>query len=186
VARVNGVQVLLDAPVQLYEDRTFVPLRFFSEAFGTNEVQWNPASYTVNINSSGTQSANTSQSVLYSEEDFYWLSRIIHAEAEGEPYSGKLAVANVIINRKNSPEFPNTIKGVIFDNNFGIQFTPVANGKIYNRPNAESERAAIEALEGHNNIGNSLYFLNPIMATNHWITINRSFYTRIGGHYFYI
>ena len=71
-----------------------------------------------------------------------WLSRIIYAEANTEPLLGKIAVGNVIMNRVNSSEFPDTIYSVIFDKNYGIQFTPVANGSIYNDANAECERAA--------------------------------------------
>jgi len=58
------------------------------------------------------------RSSAYSEEDLYWLSRLVHAEAEAEPFEGKLAVANCVINRKKSKDFPNTIKGVIFDTNW--------------------------------------------------------------------
>ena len=57
-----------------------------------------------NSNQSATQ--NTS----YSENDLYWLSRIIEAEASGESFNGKIAVGNCVLNRVKSSEFPNTIK----------------------------------------------------------------------------
>ena len=119
-------------------------------------------------------------------EDLYWLSRIIHSEAQGESYKGKVAVGNVIMNRVDSELFPNTIKGVIFDKQNGYtQFSPVIDGTIYNSPDAESIRAAKEILEGSKPVGNALYFLNPRKSTNFWIVNNRRHVTTIGLHDFY-
>lgn len=177
---VNGKSYTIDAPVRIRSDRTFVPLRFISEILGY-DVQW--------VNSSAYISNNgytpPKENKKYTSEDLYWLSRIVNAEAAGEPYAGKLAVANVIINRKNSSEFPNTIKGVIFDSNFGIQFSPVADGSIYNTPLDACVNAAKDALNGQNNIGDALYFLNPAKSTNFWIMNNRPYYTKINNHHFY-
>lgn len=119
-------------------------------------------------------------------DDVYWLARIIHAEAEGEPYIGKVAVGNVVLNRLNSPRFPNTIYGVIFDVQEGYtQFSPVLDGRIYNKPNSESIRAAEAALNGERPVGTALYFLNPRKAENFWIPKNRQFMMSLGGHDFY-
>lgn len=118
--------------------------------------------------------------------DLYWLSRIIHAEAEAEPYKGKVAVGNVIMNRVNSSSFPNTIKGVIFEYYQGIpQFSPVADGTIYNNPNADSIAAAKEALNGVRPVGDSTYFFNPQKSAGKWIVQNKTYVTRIGNHVFY-
>lgn len=120
------------------------------------------------------------------DEDLYWLSRIIHSEAQGESYAGKVAVGNVIINRVNSGLFPNTIKGVVFDKQDGYtQFSPVIDGTIYNTPDAESIRAATEVLNGARPVGSALYFLNPRKSTNFWIVNNRQYMTTIGLHDFY-
>ncbi|MBM7614904.1 cell wall hydrolase [Alkaliphilus hydrothermalis] len=120
------------------------------------------------------------------EEDLYWLSRIIHAEAQGEPYEGKVAVGNVILNRVKSNLFPNTIEGVVFDKQHGYtQFSPVIDGSIYNNPGADSIQAAKDALNGVSPVGESLYFLNPRKAENFWIIKNRVFYKTIGDHDFY-
>ncbi|KXZ40392.1 Copper amine oxidase N-terminal domain-containing protein [Alkalithermobacter thermoalcaliphilus JW-YL-7 = DSM 7308] len=122
----------------------------------------------------------------YTVADLYWLSRIVHAESESEPYEGKLAVANVILNRVKSRDFPNDIKSVIFDTTNGVQFQPISNGTIYNNPNKESINAALDALRGINNIENALFFLNPSTATSPWITNNRPFYKKIANHDFYL
>jgi N-acetylmuramoyl-L-alanine amidase len=84
-----------------------------------------------------------------------------------------------------SREFPNTVRGVIFDNRWGIQFTPVANGTIYQNPTQESIRAAKLCLEGARTAGNSLYFLNPAESSNFWVVNNRPYVTTIGSHSFY-
>lgn len=121
-----------------------------------------------------------------SSNDLYWLSRIIHAEAEAEPYSGKVAVGNVIINRVKSSSFPNTVKGVIFEYYKNIpQFSPVADGTIYNNPNSDSIKAAKAALAGTNYVGSSTYFFNPDKSEGTWIVANKTYIKRIGGHVFY-
>ncbi|MBQ4526595.1 MAG: cell wall hydrolase [Clostridia bacterium] len=123
---------------------------------------------------------------LYSEEDLYWLARIVYAESRGESYEGKLAVANCVLNRVKSKIYPNTVKEVIFDQKHGVQFQPVSNGTIYNTPDSESLKAAKEAIEGKNIIGNCLFFFNPEISTNSWISQNRNYYTTIGKHSFYL
>lgn len=179
-AKINESTIKLDAPVQIYIDRIYVPLRFFAEALNVDSVDWDQSSFTVLLNSSNLNDKS------YTNEDLYWLSRIVNAEAESESYEGKLAVANVILNRKKSIDFPNTIKAVIFDTEHGYQFTPVQNGKIYNIPNEESIKAAKDALDGTNNIKNCMYFINPEIANSYWILYNREYFTRIENHEFYL
>jgi len=122
----------------------------------------------------------------YTSEDLYWMSRIIHAEAEAEPYTGKIAVGNVVLNRVKSSSFPNTVKGVIFEYYRGIpQFSPVADGTIYNNPSSASIQAAKDAFNGVNIVGSSTYFFNPDKAAGSWIVNNKIYVTKIGNHAFY-
>ncbi len=121
----------------------------------------------------------------YSDEDLYWLSRIISAESRGEPLKGKLAVGTVVLNRVASSQFPNTIYDVIFDKRWGGQFEPVRNGTVYQDPTPESVQAAKLCLQGAREAGDSLYFLAPALTNNHWIMENRSYVTTIGCHWFY-
>lgn len=140
------------------------------------------ALYNSSTVSGGTSSSKTS----YSQDDLYWLARIIEAEAGAEPYNGKVAVGNVILNRVKSNEFPNTIYGVIFEYYGSIpQFSPVADGTIYNTPSEESINAAKDALNGAKPVGNSTYFFNPAKAAGSWIVKNKTYVTRISGHTFY-
>jgi N-acetylmuramoyl-L-alanine amidase len=142
---------------------------------------------------------NQTQTLLYAQattlsratsttaaSNLYWLSRIINAEAEAEPYQGKVAVGNVVLNRVNSSDFPDTIKGVIFEYYQGIpQFSPVADGTIYNTPTDASIQAAKAALAGQRPVGNSTYFFNPDKSAARWIVNNKTFVMRIGNHVFY-
>jgi N-acetylmuramoyl-L-alanine amidase len=180
---INGKEVKLDAPININDGRTFVPIRFVAQALDC-EVGWNAKEYIVNIKKEEELIEKVQKN--YGEEDLYWLSRIVEAEAKGEPFEGKLGVANVIINRRKHPQFPGTIKDVIFDNKWGYQYTPVVNGTIYNNPSEDSIRAAIMALGGNNNIGDCLYFLNPRKITNFWVVKNRKYYTTIEEHDFYL
>lgn len=125
-------------------------------------------------------------SVQYSEEDLYWLSRIVHAESQGESFQGKLAVANCVLNRVKSDEYPDSIKEVIFDTKYGVQYQPTVNGSIYETPDSDSINAAKDALSGVNPVGDCLFFFNPDTASNFWISENREFYTAIGNHHFYL
>lgn len=185
-ATVNGKSQKLDATAAIVKDRIFVPLRFLSENLGAT-VNWNEATITANIKSSAAAvPTHLKGTAPYSADELYWLSRIVSAESAGEINSGKVAVANVVLNRVESSEFPNTIYGVIFDRKYGVQFTPVADGSIYNTPTTESVVAAKRALLGEDISRQSLYFLNPKTATNSWIIKNRKFYKRIGNHDFYL
>ena len=115
----------------------------------------------------------------------YWLSRIIHAESGAEPFDGKIAVGNVVLNRVESKQYPNTIYGVIFDRRYGTQFSPVSYGTIYNTPSAESIIAAKICLEGYTLSEDILFFMNPRLATTNWIAQNRPYAFTIGRHDFY-
>lgn len=121
----------------------------------------------------------------YDYEDLYWLSRIISAEAKGESFTGQIGVGTVVLNRVRSREFPNTIKGVVFDRKYGTQFTPVANGSIYDTPTKSAVVAAKMCLDGYVLSDSVLYFVNPSIATSSWIQNNRKYAFRVGNHEFY-
>lgn len=185
VAQVNGEKIKMPTKAIIINSRTFVPVRFIAETLGAT-VSWNQKKHTVEIIKEGHQVENENINFDYTADDVEWLAKIVHAEAQGEPMNGKIAVANVILNRVESELFPNSIYNVIFDTKYGVQFTPVANGTIYNNPSNESYLAVKKAFRGVNFAGDSLYFCNPLISTNFWIINNRMFYTRIGLHDFYL
>ncbi|OAB29587.1 copper amine oxidase N-terminal domain-containing protein [Paenibacillus macquariensis] len=51
----NGKKIILDVPVRIKENRTFVPLRFVSEALNA-KVEWNVEKYLVSITTSNSTS----------------------------------------------------------------------------------------------------------------------------------
>ncbi|MCX7714898.1 MAG: stalk domain-containing protein [Clostridia bacterium] len=182
---VNSQKIVLENSIRLINDRSFVPVRFVSEILGAT-VNWNSTYYTVEIKKDGIAVPENLKNTNYNENDILWLARIIEAESAGEPMNGKIGVGNVILNRVKSSSFPDTIYDVIFDRNFGVQFEPVLNGRIYNEPSPASIIAAKRALAGENVVGASLYFLNPQIASSLWILENRIFYASIANHDFYL
>ena len=110
------------------------------------------------------------------------LARIVHAESKGEPYLGQVAVAAVILNRIDSPDFPNTLAGVIYQPG---AFEPVSNGTINQSvpSDASARKAAREALNGYDPTGGCLYFFNPDTATSKWIW-SKTIVKTIGKHHF--
>ena len=178
----NGRKLFAKDSVRLINGTTMVPVRLLAKAMGAS-VAWDAVSERVTL--TGGSGTITSGNEYYNSDDLYWLSRIINAESSGEPLFGKIAVGNVILNRVASPDFPDSVYNVIFDEVGGIQFTPVANGTIFNTPSAESILAAKLCLDGASVVGNSLFFLNPTIATSSWITKNRAYISTIGNHKFY-
>lgn len=99
--------------------------------------------------------------------DMRLLVCLVFCESGSEPYEGKLAVANVVLNRYHSSRFPNTIKGVIYQSG---QFSPTWNGSLNKKlatydaggfkaaNHLQSIQAVKDALDGKNNIGSRLYF----------------------------
>lgn len=98
------------------------------------------------------------------------LARLIRAEAQGEPYPGKVAVAAVVLNRMESRLFPNTVRGVIYERR---QFEPVDNGAINRKADAVSLKAAQDALRGDDPSRGALYFFNPAKTRNRFLGARR-------------
>lgn len=116
----------------------------------------------------------------YSQNDIQLMANAVYGESRGEPYVGQVAVAAVILNRVNSPSFPNTISGVIFEPR---AFTAVADGQIWLTPNETAKKAVIDAINGWDPTGNAVYYFNPDTATSAWIW-GRPQIKQIGKHIF--
>ncbi|MDR1559248.1 MAG: cell wall hydrolase [Clostridiales bacterium] len=175
---------------EIVNDTMMAPVSFFADMFDAQTTCVNKLNLIIMNTDGGYISEQAALALLpsyngYSEEDLNWLAKIVEAEAQGETYASKLGVASVIINRRDSGKYPATIKGVIFDKKHGVQFTPTANGSVYNEPSASSFMAALEALEGRNNAPETLFFMNPKIATTNWISKNRQYAFTIGGHSYY-
>ncbi|WP_307149823.1 spore cortex-lytic enzyme [Robertmurraya andreesenii] len=116
----------------------------------------------------------------FSQNDIRLMANAVHGESRGEPYIGQVAVAAVILNRVESASFPNTVSGVIFEPR---AFTAVADGQIWLTPNEQSKKAVLDAINGWDPTGGSIYYFNPDTATSGWIW-SRPQVKRIGKHIF--
>ncbi|WP_106766813.1 cell wall hydrolase [Paenibacillus faecalis] len=119
-----------------------------------------------------------------SAEELLLLQKIVMAEAEGEPYEGKVAVANVVLNRLRSANFPDTITDVIYQKH---QFSPVGNGRLERvHPNEETVQAVNAALHGDKAVSDDTYFfLSLQLAQDLTVHHSRTFVKKIGNHSFY-
>ncbi|ASZ61851.1 MULTISPECIES: spore cortex-lytic enzyme [Bacillus] len=116
----------------------------------------------------------------FSNNDIRLLAQAVYGEARGEPYEGQVAIAAVILNRLNSPLFPNSVAGVIFE---PLAFTAVSDGQIYMQPNETAREAVLDAINGWDPSEEALYYFNPDTATSPWIW-GRPQIKRIGKHIF--
>ncbi len=170
-------------PNIIIDGSAYIPIRTLAKGFGAS-VEWDPASRTAHVLTDAEDFKSAEEH--YNWNDLYWLAKIINAESEGETLEGKIAVGNVVLNRVESPDFPDNVYDVIHDKKGGVQFTPVANGSINNYPGEESFRAAKICLENYRlTEKNILFFLNPVISTSTWVPENRDFVMKIGRHDFY-
>lgn len=122
----------------------------------------------------------SSQKTSQSSSDLELLAKCVYAEARGEPYTGQVAIAAVVLNRVKSSSFPNTIAGVIYQ---PYAFTAVSDGQINLTPNSTAYKAAQDALNGWDPTYGCLYYYNPATATSSWIWSRQTVVT-IGNHVF--
>ena len=176
----NGRMFYVPGNVRLVDGRTMIPARTAAAVYGA-QISWDGSSRSVHIAGGGQMPE--SGSTYYDADTLYWLSRVISAESRGEPLLGQIAVGNVVLNRLNSPVFPNSLYDVIFQPG---QFEPVENGTIYQDPYYLSVIAAKLCLEGVQVAGDSMYFFAPDLSPGTWIVNNRTYYTTIGCHRFYL
>ncbi|WAA11234.1 spore cortex-lytic enzyme [Fervidibacillus albus] len=116
----------------------------------------------------------------FSQNDIKLMANAVYGEARGEPYVGQVAVAAVILNRIESPTFPNTVSGVLFEPG---AFTAVSDGQIWLEPDETAKKAVLDAINGWDPSGNAIYYFNPNTATNSWIW-SRPQIKQIGKHIF--
>lgn len=128
--------------------------------------------------------SQATRSYTVSNEEVLLLQKIVMAEAEGEPYEGKVAVANVVLNRLRSANFPKSIRDVVYQKH---QFSPVANGRLKRvHPNADTVKAVSAALSGKKAVSDdTYYFLSLKLAQDLTVHHSRTFTKKIGNHSFY-
>ena len=115
-----------------------------------------------------------------SQKDLDLLARAVYSEARGESLKGQVAVAAVILNRVQNDDFPNTIKGVVFQ---PWAFTAVHDGQFWLTPDKDATKAVELALKGWDPTYGATFYYNPVKVTSYWI-YTRKVITKIGKHYF--
>lgn len=112
------------------------------------------------------------------------LMKIAMAEAEGEDIKGKAMVMAVVLNRVDSPDFPNSVHDVIFQEYKGVyQFSPVEDGRYYEiEPDIDCHIALAEIERGEYDTVDALYFEN---AGDCWQSNNCEYLGTVGHHKFY-
>lgn len=178
---VNGEEKEMDVCIEGVDGRTMVPIKHFADILDFT-VRWNDLTCSVDLAKEGLEIPESSiLNRSYTDEDLIWLARIVDVEAHNLGIEAKVAVANVVLNRKKSPAFPDTIYGVIFDSKYSKQFPPAHRSGFQDRvPDKSSVIAAKMALEGINNIDRCLYFNDEPFKGK-----KNDLYKVIDGEYFY-
>lgn len=127
----------------------------------------------------GIQTSNSSSSSGGSN-DLNLLSKVVYSEARGEPYTGQVAVAAIVLNRVSSSSFPNSVSGVVYQ---AGAFDAVSDGQINLVPDSTARKAAQDAINGWDPTYGCIYYFNPATATSKWIW-SRPQVVTIGKHIF--
>ncbi len=165
-------------------NKLYAPVKFLAESLG-GSISWDDYRYEVLVTLPGCVPEKKYLEQSYDRDDLLWLSRIVTCESGSVSFDAKIAVANVIINRRADPSFPSSIHDVIFDKKFGIQFPPAHNGKIYNTPSTNTILACKAALNGAETAPGCLYFSYTRDKTS-WVAVNRKLFMTIGNQAFYL
>ena len=127
-----------------------------------------------------TLSSSSSSGGGNTSSDLTLLARVVYGEARGEPYTGQVAVAAVVLNRVRSSGFPNTIAGVVYQ---AGAFDCVSDGQINLTPDDTAYKAAQDAMNGWDPTYGCLFYYNPRTATSAWM-LSRPVKLVIGDHNF--
>jgi len=104
----------------------------------------------------------------YSKKELAVLERIVEAEAGDQSIKGRVMVANVVLNRIASDEFPNTIKDVVFQNDGTVyQFSPILDGRYYDVDvSKKTKKAVARAFKEKDITDGALYFMSRSGSSN--------------------
>lgn len=197
----------LDTRTALIGGKSYVPLAYTAKKLGIQveyDTKLQAARLLVSLagqqankgqqdgQAAGSMSANSitsSSKVLLSDEDLYWLYQLTEAEAGGESYKGRVAVAATVLNRVESDEWPDTAVETIFEIAYVngkayYQFEPVLNDWIYKvSPSEDTKKAVQAAINGEDPTDGAVVFYNPRKTSNAWI-LSRPVTVTIGNHVF--
>lgn len=161
----------------IYGSQTLAAVKYFQRK---NGLAVDGIAGPATLRAMGIYTSSSSSGSSSSSSNLNLLARVVYGEARGEPYSGQVAVAAVVLNRVKSSSFPNTISGVVYQSG---AFDAVRDGQINLSPNSTAIKAAQDALNGWDPSYGAIYYFNPATATNKWIW-SRPMTVTIGRHRF--
>ena len=163
----------------VYGSKTLAAVKKFQKKNGltADGIAGTETLHALGIYNSSTKSSSSSS---ISSSNLNLISRFVYAESRGEPYTGQVAVASVILNRVKDSRFPNTVSGVVYQSG---AFTCVSDGQINLTPNSTAKKAAQDAINGWDPSYGAIYYFNPATATSKWIW-SRPLIVEIGKHRF--
>lgn len=126
---------------------------------------------------------NASLNYNISDYEKSLLEKLVYCEARGESQEGQIAVVNVVLNRLNSDEFPDTITEIVYQKG---QFSPAGNGAInYATPTQEIKESVNKALNGIKMVSDdTVYFYARYLDDSHAIRSHVQVTKTIGVHNF--
>lgn len=120
------------------------------------------------------------------QEEYYTLLQIVEAEATGGDVMSKMMVAGVVLNRVRDPHFPDTISGVVWQED---QFQPTSDGRIYSCTITDSTVEAVDrVLQGEDYSEGALFFLargSAELKNADWFDASLEKLFEYGGHEYY-
>lgn len=121
------------------------------------------------------------------EQEYQVLLRIVEAEAGGEDTTGKMLVANVVMNRVRSGHFPNTVSEVVYQKSEGkAQFSPTVDGRMEQVSiSQDTVDAVARVLSGEDISAGALYF-RSVYSSNNWFDRSLNRVLEHGNHIFYV
>ena len=182
LARANGRCWYMNQPCRADEGTALIPLRDAAKVFSCS-VMWDNVTRTAFLE--GGELLESGET-FYNQDDLLWIARIVRHESCNQPLDGKVAVANVILNRMHDAGFPNTAEEVIFDTRNGVQFVKRSSKSILKDPCETCWLAAKLAMEGYETAPDCFFFASNKVAPTCWAGRNREVYTVIAGHTFFL
>ena len=141
--------------------KIFTPYHTIKNVFADTSEQ-----YSIIAKNVGIKARNKSTECKLTDDEVNLIAGVVHAESKGEPFEGKIGVASVILNRLYNPQFPKSVKEIIYQNN---AFSCVKNGNIDNKPDNEAYEAVMAAIKGNDPTKNAVFFYNPRTASSSWM-----------------
>lgn len=159
--------------------KIFTPYHTIKNVFADDGEQYSIIAKVINI-----KAQNQSTVCKLTDDEVNLIAGVVHAESKGEPFEGKIGVASVILNRLHNPQFPKSVKEIIYQSN---AFSCVKDGNLtINKPDSEAYEAVIAALGGNDPTEDAVFFYNPRTASSRWMKAapkNES--VTIGSHIFF-